>query len=155
MTDGSARPTHWTSEWGTQLSILHSVQTGSGAHKTSYIRSIEGFNSPVVKPSSPQCSDRLWEVSGVSITLWPLYHRGKKTLYQLGMRLGGPHSQSGQYIEERNILSLPRIESRFHCPPTRLPSRHTDCAIPVRHGDPVDMSGPKLGKPTFRDYKFC
>jgi hypothetical protein len=78
----------------------------------------------------------------------------ENTRHQLDRRLGGPHSRSGRYGEERNTLSPPRIESRFHGRPTRL-SQRTDCAIPLRHSGDADMSVPKLGKPTFLDYKFC
>jgi hypothetical protein len=38
----------------------------------------------------------------VSFTPWPLYLRGKIPQYPLDRRLGGPQSQSGYGVEEKN-----------------------------------------------------
>jgi hypothetical protein len=47
---------------------------------------------------------------GVSLTLWPIYSRGKSTQYPLNRGLCRLQSQSGCCGEEKNILPLPGFE---------------------------------------------
>jgi hypothetical protein len=48
-----------------------------------------------------------------SLTPLPHYHWGNCSWYPLYRRLGGPQSRSGRYGEEKNLLPLPRIETRL------------------------------------------
>ena len=50
-----------------------------------------------------------WRV--VCFTSRPLYPK-ERTLIPLNRRLGGPHSPSGRFVEQKNLLSLPGFEPR-------------------------------------------
>jgi hypothetical protein len=52
----------------------------------------------------------------VSVTPRPLYS-GKTPRYPINMRLGGPQRRSGHFGEEKNLLSLPRLELRVRAVP--------------------------------------
>jgi hypothetical protein len=60
----------------------------------------------------------------VSFTPWPPYSRGKSPHYPLNRRLGGTQSRSWHCEEEKNVLSLPGIESRQSSPqPVAIPTK--------------------------------
>jgi hypothetical protein len=52
----------------------------------------------------------------VSFTPWPLYHQEKSNQYPLDRRLGGPQSRSRWCTVEKNVVALPRSESRPSSP---------------------------------------
>jgi len=48
----------------------------------------------------------------VSFTVWPL-DGAKSSRYPLGKMLGGPHIRTEEYVRERNLLFLRKIEPQL------------------------------------------
>jgi hypothetical protein len=88
-----------------------------------------------------------------SFTPRPLYPREKSPRYSLNRGLGGPHSRSGNFGEEINLLTFPGFEPRyfgsiFHSLDTtltelsRLSVPYISCDLDVYKDGQTDM--PKL-----------
>jgi hypothetical protein len=66
----------------------------------------------------------------MSFTPRPLYRRVNSIRYALKRKLTVSQSRSGQLTEDKKLLSLPDIETRFIKSPSPSPSHYTDWATP-------------------------